>query len=200
MVEEVLGPEGPLSEVVPGWEPRPGQIDMAKRIALAMDWDERLLVEAGTGTGKTFAYLVPALLSGRKVVVATGTRNLQDQIVALDIPRLAEALRPYLPMPLFAVNVKGLSNYVCLRRLALAEENGTFEIRRVRELPRITTMTWPRTSALRCWIGSPQQKPAIAPSCRSSGKTPPSGRMSSPPRKPAWPGVVPTTTGASSPE
>ena len=65
---------------------------MAARVARAIDLDERLLVEAGTGTGKTIAYLVPAILSGRRVVVSTGTRNLQDQIASVDLPRLARVL------------------------------------------------------------------------------------------------------------
>ena len=73
---------------LPGYEARPGQLAMAERIADAIDGDERLLVEAGTGTGKTLAYLVPALLSGRKVVVSTGTKTLQDQIARVDLPRL----------------------------------------------------------------------------------------------------------------
>ena len=65
---------------------------MAERIARALDDDERLLVEAGTGTGKTLAYLVPAILSGRKVVVTTGTKTLQDQIASIDLPRLQAML------------------------------------------------------------------------------------------------------------
>ena len=87
---------------------------MAARVARAIDLDERLLVEAGTGTGKTIAYLVPAILSGRRVVVSTGTRNLQDQIARSDLPRLMQVLhQPFT----FAV-MKGIGNYVCLRRLA----------------------------------------------------------------------------------
>jgi ATP-dependent DNA helicase DinG len=92
---------------------------MAERIAAAIDGDERLLVEAGTGTGKTLAYLVPALLSGRKVVVSTGTKTLQDQIATVDIPRLRVILEQtgVLGRPLTWAVMKGLQNYVCLRRL-----------------------------------------------------------------------------------
>jgi ATP-dependent DNA helicase DinG len=111
-VARILRPGGLLSEVMPGFEPRPGQIAMAERVAQAIDWDERLLAEAGTGTGKTMAYLLPAILSGRKVVVSTGTRTLQDQIARIDLPRLQRALPDHFT---FAV-MKGLSNYVCLRR------------------------------------------------------------------------------------
>jgi ATP-dependent DNA helicase DinG len=92
---------------------------MADRIADAIDGDERLMVEAGTGTGKTLAYLVPALLSGRKVVVSTGTKTLQDQIAGVDLPRLRAMFdhAGLLPAPLEWAVMKGLSNYVCRRRL-----------------------------------------------------------------------------------
>ncbi len=108
----LLGTNGPLADELPGYEPRPGQLAMARRVADALEFDERLLCEAGTGTGKTLAYLVPAILSGRKVVVATGTRTLQDQIARIDLPRLQRTLPDAFS---FAV-MKGLSNYVCLRR------------------------------------------------------------------------------------
>jgi ATP-dependent DNA helicase DinG len=111
-VAKILRPGGLLAEIMPGFEPRPGQIAMAERVAQAIDWDERLLAEAGTGTGKTMAYLLPAILSGRKVVVSTGTRTLQDQIAKIDLPRLQRALPDHFT---FAV-MKGLSNYICLRR------------------------------------------------------------------------------------
>jgi ATP-dependent DNA helicase DinG len=111
---EILRPGGALARVLPGFEPRPGQLAMARRVARAIDLDERLLVEAGTGTGKTLAYLVPAILSGRRIVVSTGTRTLQDQIASVDLPRLQQVLaRPFT----FAV-MKGIGNYVCRRRLA----------------------------------------------------------------------------------
>jgi ATP-dependent DNA helicase DinG len=112
-VVAVLGPGGALSVELPSWEPRPGQLAMAVRVAEAIENDERLICEAGTGTGKTLAYLVPAILSGRKVVVATGTKTLQDQIARLDLPRLGAVL----PEPFQYSVMKGLSNYVCLRRL-----------------------------------------------------------------------------------
>jgi ATP-dependent DNA helicase DinG len=111
-VAEVLRPGGPLAGALAGFEPRPGQLAMAARVAEALDNDERLLVEAGTGTGKTLAYLLPAILSGRKVVVSTGTKTLQDQIARIDLPRLLGVLPARFT---FAV-MKGLSNYLCLRR------------------------------------------------------------------------------------
>ena len=112
-VGQVLGPRGLVAAALPGYEARPGQLAMAERIAEAIDRDDRLFVEAGTGTGKTLAYLVPALLSGRKVVVSTGTKTLQDQIARIDLPRL----RRILPQPFEWSVMKGLSNYLCLRRL-----------------------------------------------------------------------------------
>ena len=111
-VARILRPGGLLADQLPGFEPRPGQLAMAKRVAQAIDMDERLLAEAGTGTGKTIAYLVPAILSGRKVVISTGTRTLQDQIAEVDLPRLQRVL----PEPFTFAVMKGLSNYLCLRR------------------------------------------------------------------------------------
>jgi ATP-dependent DNA helicase DinG len=111
---DILRAGGALAEALPGFEPRAGQLAMAKRVARAIDLDERLLIEAGTGTGKTIAYLVPAILSGRRVVVSTGTRTLQDQIASVDLPRL----RRVLAQPFSFAVMKGIGNYVCLRRLA----------------------------------------------------------------------------------
>jgi ATP-dependent DNA helicase DinG len=118
-LRHVLGPGGLCATAFPGYESRPGQLAMAERIAAAIDGDERLLVEAGTGTGKTLAYLIPALLSGRKVVVSTGTKTLQDQIATVDLPRLRAILDPtgVLGRPLTWAVMKGLSNYLCLRRM-----------------------------------------------------------------------------------
>ena len=87
---------------------------MAERIAAALERRETLLVEAGTGTGKTFAYLVPALLSGRRVLISTGTRTLQDQLYNRDLPLLAGALG----RPVQVALLKGRSNYLCRLRLA----------------------------------------------------------------------------------
>ena len=108
----LLGPTGPLARGVSGYEHRPGQIRMARAVQEVLDHDGTLLIEAGTGTGKTWAYLIPAALSGRRVVVSTGTRALQDQIMEKDLP----ALEAHLGIEIDAACVKGLSNYVCLRR------------------------------------------------------------------------------------
>ncbi len=111
-VGDVLGPGGLLARALPGYEPRPSQVTMAEQVADALLTRRPLLVEAGTGTGKTLAYLVPAILSGLKVVVSTGTKNLQEQIFRKDVP----LLRAELPVAFTAACMKGLSNYLCLRR------------------------------------------------------------------------------------
>src|SRR5262245_37933910 len=118
-IRALLGPGGAAAALFAGYEARAGQLAMAERIADAIDGDERLMVEAGTGTGKTLAYLVPALLSGRKVVVSTGTKTLQDQIATVDLPRLRAMFdhAGLLAAPLEWAVMKGLSNYVCRRRL-----------------------------------------------------------------------------------
>ena len=111
---QYFGRGGALQQVLEGFTPRPGQLRMAERIAAALERRATLLVEAGTGTGKTFAYLVPALLSGRRVLISTGTRTLQDQLYHRDLPLLAGALG----RPVQVALLKGRSNYLCRARLA----------------------------------------------------------------------------------
>src|SRR5579859_7968351 len=120
---DVLGPGSPLSHALPGWEHREGQLEMAEAVELALEREHHLFVEAGTGTGKTLAYLVPAVLSGRKVIVSTATRALQDQIFVKDLPIVAQALAAH-GVTLRASLMKGLSNYVCRRRLVEARASG----------------------------------------------------------------------------
>lgn len=108
----LLGPSGPFAHGVAGYEHRPGQIRMARAVQDVLEHDGTLLIEAGTGTGKTWAYLVPGILSSRRVLVSTGTRALQDQIMERDVP----ALERHLGLEVRAACVKGLSNYVCRRR------------------------------------------------------------------------------------
>ncbi|MGC8491463.1 MAG: ATP-dependent DNA helicase [Syntrophobacteraceae bacterium] len=111
-MEKYFGPQGILAEKVPGFEHRPGQLEMARAVFEAFRGKSTLLAEAGTGTGKTWAYLVPAMLSGKKVVVSTGTKTLQDQILDHDIP----FLRKHIDSKLKAVCLKGRRNYLCKRR------------------------------------------------------------------------------------
>jgi ATP-dependent DNA helicase DinG len=112
---DVLGPGSPLSRALSGWELREGQLAMAESVERALEEEQHLFVEAGTGTGKTLAYLVPAILSGRKVVVSTATRALQEQIFVSDLPLVARALAAH-GVTVRASLMKGLANYVCLRR------------------------------------------------------------------------------------
>ena len=98
---------------MPSYEPRDGQAAMADRVARVLEQGGVLLAEAGTGTGKTLAYLVPAILSRQRVLISTGTKNLQEQIYFKDIPALREALG----IPFTATCMKGRANYLCLHRL-----------------------------------------------------------------------------------
>src|SRR6188472_4068482 len=91
-VVDLLGSEGPFAREVPGFVSRAVQQAMAAAVAAAIDQRHALISEAGTGTGKTFAYLVPALLSGKRVIISTGTRNLQDQLFHRDLPTVARAI------------------------------------------------------------------------------------------------------------
>ena len=111
-VENVFADAGPLSLVVDGYEAREGQREMARAVADVIENGGTLIAEAGTGTGKTLAYLVPAILSGQRVLVSTGTKNLQEQIFFKDLPSLREALNK----PFSATLMKGRSNYLCLHR------------------------------------------------------------------------------------
>lgn len=114
-VDEVLGPDSPLARRLAGYENRAGQLEMARAVHAALTKDRHLFVEAGTGTGKTFAYLLPAVLSGRTVVVSTATHALQEQIFEKDIPFVRSVLAEH-GIELRAALMKGLSNYLCKRR------------------------------------------------------------------------------------
>ena len=98
---------------------------MAEAIALAIKTRGQLIAEAGTGTGKTFAYLVPALLSGGKVIISTGTKTLQDQLYQRDLPLVRDALR----IPISVALLKGRGNYVCHHHLARTAAQPTFASR-----------------------------------------------------------------------
>ena len=118
---DVFSLGGPLARALPGYTHRPEQAAMAKAVGLALARLEPLIVEAGTGTGKTFAYLIPALLSGRSVIISTGTRTLQDQLFRRDVPLLAKALG----LPAKIALLKGRTNYLCRHRLELATQQGS---------------------------------------------------------------------------
>ncbi|VAX15217.1 DinG family ATP-dependent helicase YoaA [hydrothermal vent metagenome] len=111
-MERLLGPGGELSKIIENFEHRPGQVTMAQRALKAFNEGGSLLVEAGTGIGKTLAYLIPALLSNRKVIISTGTKNLQEQIIGKDIP----VVQKLFPGRFKAALMKGRGNYLCKRR------------------------------------------------------------------------------------
>ncbi len=113
----LLGASGPLAGRIPGFQPREEQQALAEAVAGTLDRGGVLIAEAGTGVGKTFAYLLPALMSGRRVIVSTGTRTLQDQLYQKDLPLVLDAL----DLPVRTALLKGRSNYLCLHRLDRAE-------------------------------------------------------------------------------
>lgn len=133
-VERFFSEQSPLATEVAAFRPRAQQREMALAVAAAIRDNAILVAEAGTGTGKTFAYLVPALLNGGKVIISTGTKNLQDQLFQKDLPMVRDALKA----PVSVALLKGRSNYVCHYHLELAQSNGLFKTREdVKHLGRI---------------------------------------------------------------
>ena len=117
-LSEHFGEQSPLKDLLPGFQPRAGQGWMAEAVAEAIQSSGKLVVEAGTGTGKTFAYLIPALLSGRKTIISTGTKALQDQLYHRDLPIVSKAIG----RPVTTALLKGRANYLCLHRLDQASD------------------------------------------------------------------------------
>ena len=124
-VERFFSEQSPLAAEVASFRPRAQQREMALAVAEAIRDNAILVVEAGTGTGKTFAYLVPALLNGGKVIISTGTKNLQDQLFQKDLPMVRDALKA----PVSVALLKGRANYVCHYHLARTESDGMFKTR-----------------------------------------------------------------------
>jgi ATP-dependent DNA helicase DinG len=122
-LESAFAPDGLLANAVPSFRPRPQQLEMARRIAEALKENRVLVAEAGTGTGKTFAYLVPALLAGGKLILSTGTKTLQDQLFNRDLPTVRAALK----VPLTVALLKGRANYVCPYHLERNARDGRFQ-------------------------------------------------------------------------
>jgi ATP-dependent DNA helicase DinG len=121
----VFSETGALAQVVPGFRARPFQLEMAEAIEKVIKNQSVIVAEAGTGTGKTFAYLVPALLSGGKVIISTGTKTLQDQLFGRDIPTVRDALK----VPVTVALLKGRANYVCHHHLERARDDGRLPTR-----------------------------------------------------------------------
>lgn len=126
-MQDIFGPDGLIAKAHPEYEHRPGQIQMAEAVVRAFEQRRHLIVEAGTGTGKTLAYLVPAIAaacgSGARVVISTGTKNLQEQLMEKDIPFLSDVL----PAKFRAAVMKGRNNYACLHRIKRAESMPVLE-------------------------------------------------------------------------
>jgi ATP-dependent DNA helicase DinG len=140
-VEQLFSADGLLAKAIGGFRPRHAQTEMAKAIADAIANQKTLIAEAGTGTGKTFAYLAPALLWGGKVIVSTGTKNLQDQLYLRDIPTIRKALKA----PVSVALLKGRANYLCHFHLERTLQNGRFtsrdDIGYLREISRFIKTT-----------------------------------------------------------
>ena len=117
---EILSENGPVANSIEGFSPREQQQEMADVIGDNLEQNGVLIGEAGTGTGKTFAYLVPALMSGKKVIISTGTKHLQDQLYHRDLPVIRDALK----LPISIALLKGRANYLCLNRLGEAGGHG----------------------------------------------------------------------------
>ena len=157
-VIEALGPEGPLARGHPGFVARRGQLEMAQAIAQSIEGAQTLIAEAGTGTGKTFAYLVPALLAGARVLISTGTRNLQDQLFGRDLPEVLRALDVHADVAL----LKGRANYVCWHHLRRNLAEGRFARREdIADLRRIERFAAVSASGDRSSLpGVPEDAPA----------------------------------------
>ena len=121
-LHQFFADSGPLAGAIPGYRLRAQQVEMARAVAQAIESNGLLIAEAGTGTGKTFAYLVPALSRGGKVIVSTGTKTLQDQLYHRDIPMVRNALQA----PVTVALLKGRANYVCHYHLERAKNDGRF--------------------------------------------------------------------------
>src|ERR1700722_8135507 len=127
-MRDFFRPGGILQQRLPDYEHRPSQIRMAEAVAEALEAHNHVIIEAGTGTGKTLAYLLPALLHGQRILVSTGTKTLQDQIFYKDIPLLESVLE----RPIRAAYLKGRNNYLCRLKLESQFAEGLFT---PRELP-----------------------------------------------------------------
>jgi len=140
-MDRIFGPEGLLARSLNNFEYRPEQKQMAEAVSQAFARERFLIVEAGTGTGKTLAYLIPAILSGKKVIVSTGTKTLQEQVFFKDLPLIRENLR----LSFRAAFMKGRNNYLCLRRFRLHSRQpllrGLDEVVHYRELKKWSKKT-----------------------------------------------------------
>ena len=159
MVQEAFAPLGVLARATEQFQPREGQTEMALAVADVVSHGGSLVVEAGTGVGKTFAYLVPALLSGERVLLSTATKALQDQLFSRDLPRLVQALN----LPVRLALLKGRSSYLCTHRMEMARRDTTMPDRHtVHLLSRVETWSLStRTGDLAELPGLDERSPLI---------------------------------------
>ncbi|MCP4010538.1 MAG: ATP-dependent DNA helicase, partial [Proteobacteria bacterium] len=139
-----LGAGGAFSLALPGFNPREGQRSFSEYVARLIDSSGVLVAESGTGTGKTFAYLVPALLSGRQVVISTGTRHLQDQLFFRDLPVVRKALEVTADIAL----LKGRANYLCIYRLKQLGQDATLKYQKQTANKRTILENWAAMTSL----------------------------------------------------
>jgi len=164
-IETMLGPQGPLARALPAYEHRREQIEMARRVAEAFSQGNHLLAEAGTGVGKSIAYLVPAILfarrNGRPVVVSTHTKNLQAQLFNKDLPLLRKALG----LEFKAALLKGRPNYLCLRKFMYTLQESAHELEDEERAALLPVITWSAQTAdgdvAELAAFSPEQHPAL---------------------------------------
>jgi ATP-dependent DNA helicase DinG len=161
----ILGEDGTLARALPGFRFRPQQLAMAQAVARAITERQPLVAEAGTGTGKTFAYLVPALLYGGKVIVSTGTKTLQDQLFERDLPLIRDALA----VPITVALLKGRANYICHHHLERTSREGRLPSRDdARHLPRIVAFARASERGDRAELGNVPEHASIWPMVTST--------------------------------
>jgi ATP-dependent DNA helicase DinG len=139
-MNDFFGPGGVLQQKLGDYEFRPSQIRMAEAVYNALEGQDHVIIEAGTGTGKTLAYLLPALIHGRRILVSTGTKTLQDQIFYKDIPLLENILE----RPIRSAYLKGRNNYLCRLKLQNAHAEGLFSMKELRVFK--TILEWSQTT------------------------------------------------------
>ena len=150
MMREFFGPGGVLEQRLEDYEFRPSQVRMAEAVHEALESQNHVIIEAGTGTGKTLAYLLPALAYGRRILVSTGTKTLQDQIFYKDIPLLEKLLE----RPVRAAYLKGRNNYLCKLKLETAQTEGLFTPRELRTFQSIVDWAQETETGDRAELGS----------------------------------------------
>lgn len=159
-VADALGAAGPIARLEPSFRPRQAQLRLAAAVAEAIESRTALVAEAGTGVGKTFAYLVPLLASGRRALVSTATKSLQDQLFLRDLPRLRDALG----LPLKLALLKGRSSYLCLHRLGQARQGAQLPDRTaVRALARVETWAMATRSGDLAEVDGLDERSALIP-------------------------------------